>query len=74
MVDLNIKYSDTITILESEDKGFLMRLWIVLAENELPVTDFVNNTITVTGLISLDKIREIINEQFNPKVINVCIE
>lgn len=74
MVDLNIKYSDTITILKSEDKGFLMRLWIVLSENELPVTDFVNNTITATGLISLDKIREIINEQFNPKVINICIE
>lgn len=74
MVDLNIKYSDTITILESEDRGFLMRLWIVLSEEGLPVTDFVNNTITVTGLISLDRIREIINEQFNPKVINICIE
>jgi hypothetical protein len=74
MVDLNIKYSDTITILKSEDKGFLMRLWIVLAEEGLPVTDFVNNTITATGLVSLDRIREIINEQFNPKVINICIE
>lgn len=73
MIDLKIKYSDIITIFESDNSGLVIRLCIVMSEKGLDILEYSNNKITVSGLVPLDNIRSIINEQFNPEVINLII-
>lgn len=73
MIDLKIKYSDIITIFESNNLELVVRLCIVMSEKGLDILEYSNNKITVSGLVPLDNIRSIINEQFNPEVINLII-
>lgn len=73
MIDLKIKYSDTITIFESDNHGLVTRLCIVMSEKGIDILEYFNNKIIVNGLVPLDDIRSVINEQFNPEVINIII-
>lgn len=73
MIDLKIRYSDTITILESEDYGFMMRLWIVMSEKGIGVRNFRKSIIEMDGLLPMNSLKDIINEQFNSELINIVI-
>lgn len=76
MINLKIKYSDTITILESDNYGFMMRIWIVMNEKGIDVRKFLSKSsyiVEINGLLPIDDIKKVIDDQFNSETINLAI-
>lgn len=73
-IKLYVIRKDNLTIFETADFGFRVRLAIVLSEKGYRVCELerFNTAIAIPGeYLANDAITEIINEQFNPDEINI---
>ena len=76
METLSIEYKDNLTLFRSSNTGLLTRLSIVLGEEgyDLDIRKVSGELVVTTpSLVSMDQIKSVINEYFNPDVIDIRI-